>query len=298
MTPIAAQEAASFESNPRPPAGSTPEPVLAPSPAKPRPAPLEPVREIEDPFEMEDELPAVEPRSVSMPTFDIAAHSAPDEEEIPSEASASDTEFPPAPVRPPSSRAGLLAAVALPVALLGVFFGLLYSNRPEAAGSASRSAPSLPLKGQIATFSAIESGWRTRQPGDQVSTVDVTLPTPSRKQPALMPMVRITTEPGATSGFLRFIFIDAEGKISGDVRVVKVNAGTIEPLSSGAKVSGPGTAIIFGSLGFMDRPGFVAYATGASPRWSVEVSESTSYNSKEEGWKKLDTFDLRNASDP
>ena len=111
--------------------------------------------------------------------------------------------------------------------------------------------------------------------------------------------MKFNTDPAATkAGFLRFIFLDPDGKISGDVRVVKVNGGTIEALSSGAVASGPGTATVYGSLGFMDRPGFVAYATGSDTRWSVEVSESADYNAKEEGWTKLDTFDLSNTSDP
>ena len=185
------------------------------------------------------------------------------------------------------------------VALLALFIGILYANRPDGRPTTSSAEPTLPLTGQVASLSAVDSGWRSRQPGDLVSTVDVTLPTPSRQQSALLPMVKFTTDPAATkTGFLRFIFLDPDGKISGDVRVVKVNGGVIEPLSSGAIASGPGTAIVYGSLGFMDRPGFIAYATGSNTRWSVEVSESADYNAKEEGWRKLETFDLSNASDP
>lgn len=269
------------------------------------PAPR-PVAEAYDPFEIDEDLPAIAP--------------APPQAVSPISDPSMAGDLPPPPVRSdlqdgiaddfaggtaapdrlpanPLKPAGLMAAALVLISLLGSFIAILYLNRPASEFRDARPEPTVPLGGKIATLSAIESGWRSRQPGDLVSTVEVTLPTPSRQTPALLPMVRFTVDAAASkTGFLRFIFFDPDGKISGDVRVVKISGGTIDPLSSGATPAGPGTASVYGSLGFMDRPGFVAYATGDAARWSVEVSESADYNAKQEGWTKLDIFDLGNTT--
>lgn len=299
ISPISIPDKRAFESNPAAAAEVIPEAL--PLTVKEVQAP-KPVVEAYDPFEIDEDLPAVPPSaSVPAPVTEKTTDRVPElteEFDAPPVDSADPLNDDPAPVAR-RSPAGLLAAATVLVALLAVFIGILYANRPDGKPTTSRAEPTVPLTGQVVRLSAVDSGWRSRQPGDLVSTVDVTLPTPSRQQSALLPMVKFTTDPAATkAGFLRFIFLDPDGKISGDVRVVKVNAGVIDPLSSGAVASGPGTATVYGSLGFMDRPGFVAYATGSHTRWSVEVSESADYNAKEEGWKKLETFDLSNASDP
>ncbi len=306
--PIAAPESTSFESNrsrpssapreeepipqasPHRPATPAPSPAAAPTPSTPAAA--------SDPFEIDDDLPPVAPSP-------LHARREPDPEPAPSISSESEPEapvesegdLPASPARTPWNPVGLLVALGLLAVVLSVFFSILYTNRPTGGPVAARTAPTVPLAGKISTLSAIESGWRTRQPGDLVSTVDIVLPSPSRQQPELVPEVRFTLDPSsAGTGFLRFIFLDPDGKISGDVRVLKVTGTTIEPLSSGAKSSAPGTASVYGSLGFMDRANYIAYATSAAPRWSVEISESADYNAKEQDWTKLDTFELRNGS--
>ncbi|MDB6071112.1 MAG: hypothetical protein JWL81_2283 [Verrucomicrobiales bacterium] len=199
---------------------------------------------------------------------------------------------------PLGTKAGLLTAAAVLLALLAIFAGVLYSHRPAIPSGTAKSSPSLPLTGKIVTITELKSGWRARQPGDLVSNVDVTLPVATRLQSEFVPEVQFTCDPAASKpGFLRFIFIDPDRKISGDVRVVKLANGTIEPLSSGAIVSGPG-ATVYGSFGFLDRPAFVSYASNEDQRWSVEISESSDYNAKEKDWTLLDTLDIRNTTLP
>ena len=313
--PSAVPEKRNFESNPQAAAPPIPEaiPLTAPAPrtTPATPAPRPPA-EVYDPFKINEDLPDVasHPAQATPTPAPAVVPDITKESLAKPEPAYFDGEEPPAddPTDQPLSDGlpqgvlrpgGLIAAALVLIVLLGGFIGLLYLNRPDSELRDARSEPTVPLAGNIVTLSAIQSGWRTRQPGDLVSTVDVTLPTPSRQTSALLPMVRFTLDATATkTGFLRFIFLDPDGKISGDVRVVKVSGGTLERLSSGASVTNPGTATVYGSLGFMDRPGFVAYATGDSARWSVEVSESADYNAKQEGWTKLETFDLSNSSDP
>lgn len=301
VSPVSVPGKNTFESNPNPPADAILEAVPVPArTVSGSPAPR-PVAEVYDPFDIDEELPAPIPPLDPLPVLpgDSGPPPAPEEFHVASPDDASEE-------APPSEHlsagtlkpAGMIAVAVVLIALMGSFIGILYLNRPAAEIRDSRRAPTVPLAGGIATLSAIESGWRSRQSGDLVSTVDVTLPTPSRQTSALLPQVKFTLDSAATkAGFLRFIFLDPDGKISGDVRVVKVNGGTIEPLSSGAVLSDPGTAAVYGSLGFMDRPGFVAYAASDTARWSVEVSESADYNAKQDGWTKLETFDLRNTND-
>lgn len=297
VQPIASAPPGDFDS-PAPLPGST-TPARVPSPqargsARPPapPAPREP--EVVDPFQIDDDLPAIAPPASAPPGPVSQPDPEPPDLDSPPEANAEAGE--------PALRRdlwGKTAAAVVLIALLTLFGGILYANRPASAAGTSRPRPQLPMVGKVFTLPDVKSGWRTRQTADLVSMVDVILPTPSRQHPAFLPQVQFTCDPGASqTGFLRFIFLDPDGKISGDVRVVKFSGGTVDPLTSGAVVTGPGTATVYGSLGFMDRSGFVAYAGGSGPRWSVEISESTDYNAKEEGWTKLETIDIRNTTDP
>lgn len=264
------------------PAGQAP-PV--PSASPPSPAP------VSDPFQIDDDLPLPAPRAREYkPTPEPELPVLPPEDFTPSTTASGE-----APALRRHTGGLLLAAVVL-LGLFSVFAGVLYSNRPISAQATVNARPTLPMSGQLVTISELSTSWRTRQPGDIVSTVDITLPAPGRAQPAYLPEVKFTLDSGTSkSGFIRFIFLDPDGKISGDVRVLKINGSSINPMASGAIVSGS-SATIYGSLGFMDRPGYIAYATGGTTRWAVEVSESSDYNAKEAGWNKLDTFELRNST--
>lgn len=326
--PIMPPAASSFESNPdasrEPVPSATPDTTrasLPPSPAtaSPRPAAAAvsaagnaKAREADDAFEIDDHLPEVSSGSgsatsrekaetSSSPSASPSGRTAASMAEDPADTAASDDVAAPAPpVRPtgPRDRFGMAAAAAILLTLLGVFAGILYANRPASDAGPSRANPDLPLAGELITLSEVTSAWRQRSPGDLVSAVDVSLPAPSRVQPDFLPQVSFTVDAGATkTGFVRFIFLDGDRKIAGDVRLVKISGGNIEPLQSGAITTAPGTAVVYGSFGFMDRPGFVGYVNSDSQRWSVEVSESADANAKEEDWKRLETFDIRNSTE-
>lgn len=247
------------------------------------------------------------PAGTSATDPDAASDSAPDSESDPDSEfkirarSAAETD--PASGESPApgtfgSKPGLIAAAVILLALVAVFASVLYTNRPSAPPGTAKSAPSLPITGKLVTLTEVNSGWRARQPGDLVSPVDVVLPTATRLQSEYLPQVQFSFDPAtAKPGFLRFIFLDPDRKISGDVRVMKLANGTIEPLSSGALVNGAG-ATVYGSLGFLDRPAFVSYASNSDQRWSVEISESSDYNAKEKDWTLLETFDIRNTTLP
>ncbi len=320
VQPIPNTAPVEFESNPAMPAPSPDEEFLPDALPPPAPEAAESISQAlpappperapvpaapDDPFEIDEELPILPPRPAEPPAEPGPSGAGQANSEEPEEFSARDEDgaapqesaAPTAPAR--RDVVGLASAAIVMLSLLGVFSAILYMNRPAAEGSGSQTAPLLPLAGQLVTLPEVTSGWRSRQPGDLVSMVDVSLPSPSRQQPAFVPEVRFSVDPAATkAGFLRFIFLDPDGKISGDVRVVKVNGNAIDPMASGASVTASGTTAVYGSLGFMDRAGFVSYASSISPRWSVEVSESIDYNAKEAGWTKLQTFDIRNTTAP
>ncbi len=248
-----------------------------------------------DPFDIEDDLPPVmapPPREKVTLSAPVPVVPGPEEETLPS---ARRTEQPSA--GSGKERLGLLVGALILVGLLAIFGGVLYANRPASNEGAARTAPRLPLNGQLISISGISTGWRTRAPGDLVSAVEIALPAPSRQQPNFLPDLQITLDTAATkTGYLRVIFLDLQGKISGDVRVIKFSGSTIEPLNSGAKITGPGTATIYGSAGFMDRSSFMSYAGSEGPRWSVEISESSDYNAKEAAWNPLDHFEIHHGS--
>jgi hypothetical protein len=245
-----------------------------------------------DPFDIEEDLPPVvapPPREKVTVTSPVSVVSAPEEETLPS----ARRSLKPAAAAADKDRLGMLVGALILIGLLAIFGGVLYANRPASNDGGARTSPRLPLNGQLISLSGISTGWRTRAPGDLVSAVDIALPAPSRQQPNFLPNLQITLDPAATkSGYLRIIFLDLQGKISGDVRVIKFTGSTIEPLNSGAKVTGPGTASIYGSAGFMDRSSFMSYAGSDGPRWSVEISESSEYNAKEAAWNPLDHLEI------
>lgn len=188
---------------------------------------------------------------------------------------------------------GLVAAVVAILALVGSYAAALHASRPNTTDSAADVVPDVPMRGEIATVSKVESGWRARRPSDRVSTIDTILPDISRAEPTLLPEVKFSIDPAKSKeGFLRFIFLDPAGQISGDVLVVKVSQGKLESAGSSAEVISPTDGAVYCSFGFLDTPSFIAYATDEGPRWNVEISESADYNSGESGWKRLGFFEV------
>jgi hypothetical protein len=51
---------------------------------------------------------------------------------------------------------------------------------------------------------------------------------------------------------------------------------------------------VYCSSGIFDESAFRAYVSSDEPRWSIEVAESTSYNSDDKDWKILGTFNVTN----
>lgn len=263
-------------------------PTAAP---KPEPEPEPPLAVLVDPFHIDDELPSVPQRP---PIIEDEPEADPPPIVFADDGSESAEKPSPGELK----KTGLLVAGILTLAVLGVFCWIVYSGLPESAEATALSKPSLPMKGQVVTVTEATSGWRARQKDDLISIVEVFLPAPSREQAALVPQVKFTIDPASTkNGFIRFIFFNGESRISGDVRILSVGGGTMQPMISGALIEGA-NATVYGSVGFMDRPGFVGYATDESTRWFVEISESTDYNAKESGWTRLQTFNIKDSSAP
>ncbi|MES2709206.1 MAG: hypothetical protein V4726_21600 [Verrucomicrobiota bacterium] len=316
ISPIAPSGGTSFESNPR--SGfSAPS---APQPAAPTPAPA-PVsrsgtpsghragtpRPDDDPFQTDEPLPAVsrpapadripgpEKKSPVNDGENEAESGAPEEFEAPEPPDAPSSEVSTGHrTATKAEKLSMAAVLVVVLGLLGIFANALHAGRPLSSDSEADAIPRVPMKGSVATITKIETDWRPRREADRVSMMDTALPEVSRSQPEVLPEVKFSIDPGASkTGFLRFIFLDPEGQISGDVLVVKVTQGKLENSGGGTEVSSPTDGAVYCSLGFLDRPSFISYAIGDSRRWTVEVSESTDYNARQDGWARLGLFEVR-----
>lgn len=189
---------------------------------------------------------------------------------------------------------GLAAVIVALLAILGSFASALHASRPSSSDSEATNSPKVPMKGEVATLTKVETNWRARRESDKVSMMETMLPDISTSPPSVLPEVKFTIDSQASkTGFLRFLFLNPEGEISGDVLTVKVNQGKLESMGSGGgEVTSSTEGTVYCSIGFLDKPGYLAYAIGDFPRWTVEVSESTDYNAREEGWKRLGLFEV------
>lgn len=311
ISPNAFSGSTNFESSPRP-APASPEP--APSPGSRHGNPTghragTPREGEEDVFETEDALPSV-PRAAGPPAPETAltpssmsGQEAPEESETAARRgslAASGMDSPsgdgtasgPRRISKPE-KIGLAAVLVLLLTILGIFANALHASRPASADSGATESPKTPMKGEVATLTKIETDWRPRKDSDRVSMMETMLPEVSTSQPGLLPEVSFTIDPPASkTGFLRFIFLNPEGEISGDVLTVKVNQGKLEPMGNGVEITSGTDGKLYCSVGFLDKPTYVAYATGNFPRWTVEVSESSDYNAREDGWKRLGHFEV------
>jgi hypothetical protein len=138
------------------------------------------------------------------------------------------------------------------------------------------------------------SGWKTKGEEDKVSGVNELI-TNRLLYPTKLPTV--TLKVTSQNAYLRVLFLDSEGKIAGDPRLVKIEGGKVTPASVGSlaeKVLAPDTVQITGSAGFVNRNFLDDYLAGPKPRWAVEISESSNYKAKGEEWKRLQTFAVGN----
>lgn len=158
--------------------------------------------------------------------------------------------------------------------------------------------PDVPMKGSLVTVKEAASNWRRRVESDRVAQMEVILPTPGLEMPEIIPQVTFTIDSGASSdGYLRFIFKDSEGKPRGDTRVVHVKGGKLSDLGQGEIIRNESEGSIYGSYGLVNIHAYNSYTGNNQPRWSVEVAESSAYDTKDEDWKILGTFEVRDSLD-
>ena len=159
----------------------------------------------------------------------------------------------------------------------------------------STTVPDVPLEGELITVEEVSSGWRARTKSDRVARIEVFLPKPDEVMPAFIPQVNFTISGNSKAGYLRFMFKDSEGNARGDTRVVRVDNGKLVSLDNGEIISSPTSGSVYSSNGLQDTHNYHSYTSSTDPRWSVEVSESPSYDARDKDWKPLAHFDIRNA---
>jgi hypothetical protein len=149
------------------------------------------------------------------------------------------------------------------------FFRCLFAHPAEIGLPQIAKHFSLPIKGQLATLTEADSGWRHRVETDRVRAEEVVLPT-----------LRVKIDPSrASQGFLRVEFIDTEGKIRGDIATVEFAGGRFKDSGRGEKLSNDGTEItVSGTVGFNSHSLFTVYLGGEETRWSVRLREGADYS--------------------
>lgn len=183
-----------------------------------------------------------------------------------------------------------VAAVLL-IAAAG-FVRALILGKPYSPPPPASVLPDLPMKGELVTLTGVETGWRPRKETDRVSLMEVILPSPTQVYPGLLPVIRVKIDPSASSsGFLKFIIRDDEQRITGDVRILGFSGGRFTGEGAGES---PDTGSVYGTTGMFDRIAYFTYTASDRQRWYVEVSESSSQNAKEQEWRTLGTFEIRN----
>jgi hypothetical protein len=200
--------------------------------------------------------------------------------------------------RPPLSlkEKAALAVCALTLAAAAIWYtSTLIASRPKEARTPSRPWPELPISGDLVRITEGSAAWRHTRETDRVGRIEVPFPTPGERSPVIIPEVNFTIAPdGGKSGYLRFLFIDPDGRGSGDVRVIRVTSGKLESMNRGEIIAGPDRGSVYASLGFLDEPSFFSYTAKPSRRWRVEIAESARYDAPDRDWKLLSVFDVRN----
>lgn len=188
---------------------------------------------------------------------------------------------------------GAGAAVLL---MLGIWLMRAAVSSADAGPARSLPKPDLPMKGALITIPSAAGEWRKSvKDADRLEQIEVILPTPGHYEPGIIPELTFSIDSSAsTNGYLRIIFRDSDNKPRGDTRVVQVTNGKlVDQPAVGAFKNGTDAAV-YCSSGLFDESAFRAYANGDERRWSIEIAESTSYNSDDKDWKILGTFDVSN----
>ncbi len=194
------------------------------------------------------------------------------------------------PAHPQLDRIGRIAALILvPLLFVAVFYTILKKG-PTPEAPAAKAKPSLPLEGKLIKISEISTGWRQRNEADRVSP-EAQLLTKQTVYPSELPELHLKLTPSAPSAFLRILFLNSEGKIAGDPKVIKVVDGKIQlPGTNGDTLIGNLECKVAASTGLQSDRHLKDYLRGNQNRWSVEISESADYQAKGDDWKLLDTF--------
>jgi hypothetical protein len=186
----------------------------------------------------------------------------------------------------------LIAWIAAPL----VLGGFLYAQLMHGGNSGGPlREPDLPITGSLLEVSEATSGWKKRTEEDRVTGVIEML---TRKQvyPSRIPSVKLKINGKSGTSYLRLLFMDTEGNIAGDPRLVKIENGALSAANPGsnAEMLGDGRVQITGSAGFIDRAYLDDYLCSKHPRWKVEISESSNYQARGQDWKVLQTFEISN----
>jgi hypothetical protein len=256
----------------------SPEAPATPAAAKPRPTATAPAPAPPAPA-ASDSSPAVE-------EFDPAAASARrkarrEEASLPSVQQ---------PLHPQLDRIGRIAAfILVPLLFVAVFYTILNKGSKSEAPVA-KAKPTLPLEGKLVKISELTTGWRQRNDADRVSP-EAQLLTKATVYPSELPELRLKLAPSAPNAFLRILFLNSEGKIAGDPKVIKVVDGKIQlPGTSGDTLINDSECKVAASTGLQSTRHLNDYLRSNQQRWSIEISESADYQAKGDDWKLLDTF--------
>jgi hypothetical protein len=181
-----------------------------------------------------------------------------------------------------------------------IWLGHAAVSAADGGHARSSARPSLPMKGSLITITQAAADWRKSvKDVDRVEQIEVILPTPGHFDAGIIPELTFAIDSSAsTTGFLRFIFRDSDERPRGDTRVMQVTNGKLSDPGAGGTVKSGSDATVYCSSGFFDESAYRSYVGGDVPRWSIEVAESSSYNSDDKDWKILGTFDVRNSLAP
>ncbi len=194
------------------------------------------------------------------------------------------------PAHPQLDRIGRIAALILVPLLFGAVFFTILKKRPIAEDAQAKAKPSLPIAGKLVEISEATTGWRDRTESDRVSP-EMQLLTRTTVYPSRLPELRLKLNPSTPNSFLRVLFMNGEGKIAGDPKIIKVLNGKIQATgATGDKVLSDVECTVAASTGLQTDRHLQDYLRSDQSRWSVKISESADYQAKDDDWKLLDTF--------
>lgn len=247
-----------------------------------------------DPESAEEEVAQGEPSAVPEPERQSVEPSAEGGEDVAAPRTRRSRKEEPLPsiqqkMRPEVERIFHIAAMILvPLVFIAVFWAFLMKSGGTGEVELKKS-PTLPMVGNLLTIEESTTGWRDRNEKDRVSP-ERELITREMVFPNKLPVVKVKISPNVKNSFLRILFLNSEGKIAGDQRVVKMVDGKFVASGEGEQVTSNVECEVTASTGLQTERHFKDYLASSQKRWSVEISESSSYQAQGDEWKVLDTF--------